>query len=678
MTLVKRKNREPKPTVPGDASETGTPANEDEIEDFILRNFPYLFERFHQPKAKKLVTSKRFLIPLTAILTLVLVVLFIPMDIWELLEQAGIPRLPEVELARLFTELGAMRSAIPSMEQFQGVESFLVGSELAGQGYTAEYPVIIIPGIISTGLESWSTMPEHRPYFRQKIWGGMSMIGHVLSNREKWMAALMLDPDTGLDPVNGAKLRAAQGVDAASSFIQGYWIWAKIVENLAVLNYDTNNLFLAAYDWRLSYYNLGRDIQLDPCRVSHLSEVRDGYFTRLKSRIEMFKKLEGKKSVLVSHSMGGTVRALAQLYLKWAEAEGHGNGGPNWVEDHIESWITIAGTHLAKAMTAFLSGEMRDTVEINPAGAYVLDRFFSKRDRQKLFRSWAGSASMWIKGGSSIWGNVTHAPDDPHGCDGHTHGQFVSFRKDPDIAGALPADPDTRNMTAEDVSAWILEHTPTSYQKMVGGNYSYGIERDEAKLKKNDNDHRKWTNPLEVRLPNAPNMKLFCVYGHGKETERSYWYARGAMADAPSATCAPDLECTSERAPLDIPLSRSSFIDTGVHDDAPEIPIKVRSGVKFGEGDGTVSLISLGAMCADGWRRPRWNPAGIKVTTYELQHNPNYNIRGGAQTGDHVDVLGSNMLNEVILKVVSGHGHEIKERFVSKIREYTKRIRWDA
>lgn len=31
------------------------------------------------------------------------------------------------------------------------------------------------------------------------------------------------------------------------------------------------------------------------------------------------------------------------------------------------------------------------------------------------------------------------------------------------------------------------------------GNYSYGIERDEAILKENDLDPRKWTNPLEVR-----------------------------------------------------------------------------------------------------------------------------------------------------------------------------------
>lgn len=49
---------------------------------------------------------------------------------------------------------------------------------------------------------------------------------------------------------------------------------AKIVENLAVVNYDTNNLYLAPYDWRLSYWNL---------------EERDGYFSKLKSTIEGFK-----------------------------------------------------------------------------------------------------------------------------------------------------------------------------------------------------------------------------------------------------------------------------------------------------------------------------------------------------------------------------------------------------
>lgn len=66
-------------------------------------------------------------------------------------------------------------------------------------------------------------------------------------------------------------LHSTPGIDAASSFIQGYWIWSKIIENLAVVDYDPNNLFLAAYDWRLSLSNL---------------EERDGYFSQLKTRIE--------------------------------------------------------------------------------------------------------------------------------------------------------------------------------------------------------------------------------------------------------------------------------------------------------------------------------------------------------------------------------------------------------
>ena len=49
---------------------------------------------------------------------------------------------------------------------------------------------------------------------------------------------------------------------------------SKVIENLAVVNYDTNNLVLAPYDWRLSTYNL---------------EERDGYFSRLKTTIESFK-----------------------------------------------------------------------------------------------------------------------------------------------------------------------------------------------------------------------------------------------------------------------------------------------------------------------------------------------------------------------------------------------------
>lgn len=56
---------------------------------------------------------------------------------------------------------------------------------------------------------------------------------------------------------------------------------------------------------------------------------------------------------------------------------------------------------------------------------------------------------------------------------------------------------------------------------MLGRNFSFGIERSPEQLALNDKDHRKWTNPLEMTLPRAPSMSIQCLYGVGKETERS-------------------------------------------------------------------------------------------------------------------------------------------------------------
>jgi phospholipid:diacylglycerol acyltransferase len=93
------------------------------------------------------------------------------------------------------------------------------------------------------------------------------------------------------------------------------------------------------------------------------------------------------------------------------------------------------------------------------------------------------------------------------------------------------------------------------------------------------------------------------------------------MADAPDGTC-PDTghdssdSCKSPRPALDMPLSRRNWIDYA-HTDASANP-QVINGVSMGEGDGTVSLLSLGAMCVEGWKRKIYNPAGIKVVTVEV------------------------------------------------------------
>jgi len=279
-----------------------------------------------------------------------------------------------------------------------------------------------------------------------------------------------------------------------------------------------------------------------------------------------------------------------------------------------------------------------------------------------------------LQGGDVIWGNSTHAPDDVDGAD-HSHGELIAFR-------AKLNDAKAKNMTADNAGTWILEHTPTTFQKMLATNFSYGIEKDEKKLKANDRDHTKWTNPLEIRLPNAPSMKFFCVYGHGKDTERSYWYTRGqyehddTLADAEQSECPGESNCGTTRSPLDLPLHKPSCIDHEYTDHT--VNPKVLNGVKMGEGDGTVSLLSLGAMCVEGWKRKRWNPAGIKVTTVEFPHNPVPGLpRGGGYTADHVDILGSTPLSEIILKVATGAADEVQENLVSDIRRYAERIQWD-
>lgn len=153
-----------------------------------------------------------------------------------------------------------LEEAFEPARDFWRNRDFEVGMGLKEEGLEAYYPVILIPGIISTGLESWTP----GAFFRKRVWGSTSMIQAIISDRTKWMKHLELDPITGLDP-NGIKVRAAQGrliisisrevnltmtgLDAASVFMPGYWIWSKIIENLSCINYDTNNLQLAAYEF---------------------------------------------------------------------------------------------------------------------------------------------------------------------------------------------------------------------------------------------------------------------------------------------------------------------------------------------------------------------------------------------------------------------------------------------
>tara|TARA_R110002060_G_scaffold37265_1_gene48330 strand:- start:155 stop:358 length:204 start_codon:yes stop_codon:yes gene_type:complete len=59
-----------------------------------------------------------------------------------------------------------------------------------------------------------------------------------------------------------------------------------------------------------------------------------------------------------------------------------------------------------------------------------------------------------------------------------------------------------------------------------------------------------------------------------------------------------------------------------------------------------------------------------------MPHEPDrFSPRGGPNTGDHVDILGRQSLNDLILRVAAGKGEEIGEYVVSKIREYADNVK---
>lgn len=387
--------------------------------------------------------------------------------------------------------------------------------------------------------------------------------------------------------------------------------------------------------------------------------------------------ISDKKVLLVSHSMGSQV--LFYFY-HWVEASG--NGGPGWVDKYVDSWINVSGSMLGalKGLPAVLSGEMKDTAQLNSFAVYGLEKFLGKDERCEIFRSMPGASSMLPKGGNAVWGNKSWAPDDQPG-QVVSFGTFINFKESNStqspsnltveesisyllyvfsepILSLLNGVLVSKNMSREyllcrhvswldkffpkgntDSEPEISEHSDTWYKDQVLDNYSHGVAHTSAEVEDNEKDHRKWMNPLETRLPLAPNLKIFCFYGVGKSTERSYFYR----------------EDQDPNSSLNVTMDTSLTMEAVDH------------GVIPGEGDGTVPLLSNGYMCAKGWQIKRFNPAGVKIKVYEMPHEPDrFSPRGGPNTGeinpvllallplltsigDHVDILGRASLNDLIL-----------------------------
>lgn len=69
------------------------------------------------------------------------------------------------------------------------------------------------------------------------------MTQSFFKNSSCWFEHMQLHMKTRMDPEDSAiRLRAAEGLEAVDFFMPGYHVWAKLIESLGDLGYDSNNL----------------------------------------------------------------------------------------------------------------------------------------------------------------------------------------------------------------------------------------------------------------------------------------------------------------------------------------------------------------------------------------------------------------------------------------------------
>lgn len=152
-------------------------------------------------------------------------------------------------------------------------------------------------------------------------------------------------------------------------------------------------------------------------------------------------------------------------------------------------------------------------------------------------------------------------------------------------------------------------------------------------------------------------MEIYCLYGVGIPSERSYIYKTS-----------PTSRCKSTPFRID---SLAEGDDTGC--------LRRRGRVYFVDGDGSVPVISAGFMCARGWRgKTRFNPSGVPTYLREYGHKaPASLLEGrGLESGAHIAIMGNVALIEDVLRVAAGaSGVEIGgDRILSEIMRMSERI----
>ncbi|KAI3920417.1 hypothetical protein MKX01_000756, partial [Papaver californicum] len=398
-----------------------------------------------------------------------------------------------------------------------------------------------------------------------------------------------------------------------------YFVWAVLIENLARIGYEDKNMYMASYDWRISFQN---------------TEV-----------------------VVIPHSMG-VLYFLHSMKLVEAPAPMDGGGGLDWCAKHIKAVMNIVGPFLGvpKTVSGLFTSEAKDVAVTRAIAPGVLVKDLLRLPLQhvmRMTRTWDSTMSMIANGGDTIWGGFDRSPEEGYNCnpkkqkrnssqvvdqnrrvsEGYTtkmahYGRMVSFGKD--VADAHPSDIkriDFRDaFKGHNFANSICDDVWTEYHDM-------GFAGIKAAA-----DYKVYTAGSVIDLLRfvAPKMMkrgdahfshgiIFSMYGVGIPTERSYIYKL-----TPTSKC---------YIPFQVDVSAD---ESGKEERSYE----------------TVPVVSAGYMCAKGWRgKTRFSPSGIRTYNREYDHAPSSNLLlegRGSKSGAHVDIMENFALIEDVIRVAAG------------------------
>ncbi|KAL3718224.1 hypothetical protein ACJRO7_003370 [Eucalyptus globulus] len=597
----------------------------------------------------------------------------------------------------------SLPAALPG---FQPPES--PGARLGREGVRALHPVVLVPGISTGGLELWEGKPCTEGLFRKRLWGGS--FTEILKRPLCWLEHLSLDNETGLDPP-GIRVRAVPGLVAADYFAPGYFVWAVLIQNLAKIGYEEKNMHMAAYDWRLSFQNTEtRDQALSRLKSTiELMYLTNGrkkvvvvphsmgvlYFLHFLKWVELPPPMGGgggpgwcathiKAIMNIGPPFLGVPKAVSNILSSEAkDVAVIRSMDPGVLDSEILGLQTLEhAMRVARTWDSIIS--------LVPKGGETIWGDLDWSPEEGHGCSLAKRRTLQSSGNNKNSNHTDGKRTFSAMKDLAKYGRIISFGKEAsyipssqlpsvDLKELLLGKPSTiSNSTCQEV--WteynelsresirdvadnkvytsqtlldLLRFVAPKMMQRAEAHFSHGIADDLNDPKYNH--YKYWSNPLEMRLPGAPDMEIYCLYGVGIPTERSYVYKM-----SPTGKC--------KSIPFRIDSTAEGYEDSCL-----------KGGVYFVDGDESVPVLSSGFMCARGWRgKTRFNPSGATTYVREYQHRPPASLlegRGSA-SGAHVDIMGNVAFIEDVLRVAAGAtGEEIGgDRIYSDIMRMSERI----